>query len=401
MTSRTEALLIIPPLEFRKRQDRVRDVVAAQDLAGAIIWSRGGGSIDMAADVLYLTNHYSQQPYMGDVPGLWSGRSHAALIVPVGAPSVLCVDFDWWRRDLVVADDVRASTDVPQALATALHDLGLAQERLALVGANCMTASTYVRFYECAPKARLERDDSLVERLRAIKSPGEIAVIRRAADIGSQAVEHALSAAVEGATEAEAVASCAALLAREGAVLWDAPCASGPSSHVFSYARLPSYDAVRALSRGDLFHVDCYGAWGGYCFDVARTRIVGDELRDDQRTLLEATVVGVETICDAMRPGMTGGELHSLARAALASTRYARRLASQFAMPRLVGHGLGLQFEPPWLVAGSDDRIEAGMHVSVEVMLGSEGIGGAMHEEQGLVRDGGFEVISSARTRWW
>ena len=41
--------------------------------------------------------------------------------------------------------------------------------------------------------------------------------------------------------------------------------------------RLPSADAMRQFERGDLFHVDCYGSYGGYFFDFARSRCVGDD----------------------------------------------------------------------------------------------------------------------------
>lgn len=386
------------------RQEKVREIAELRGMAGAIIWSRGGGSIDMAADVLYLTNHYSQQPYIGDEAGIWSGRSHAALLLPVGGPSVLCVDLDWWRRDLVVADDVKSSTDLPLAVADAIRELHLSRSSLALVGMSSMSAAAYTRFRDALPKVVFERDDFLVEGLRIFKSSAERAVIRHAAAVGSRAVDAIVNGVVEGTTEGEAVAAGAGLLAEEGAVLWDAPCASGPFSHSFAHARLPSYDAVRRLVRGDLFHVDCYGAWGGYCFDIARSRVVGDEPRDDQLALIETAIAAVEAICNAVRPGVTGGMMHEVAREAFATSKNAMRVrasSDQLAIPRLVGHGVGLRFESPWLVDGSPDRIEAGMHLSVEVLVGNKTVGGAMYEEQGLVTDDGLEIISTARKRWW
>jgi hypothetical protein len=56
----------IPPEEFRERQRAARGAAAAAGFDAAVVWSRGGAFMDMSADVLYLANHYSQQPYMGD-----------------------------------------------------------------------------------------------------------------------------------------------------------------------------------------------------------------------------------------------------------------------------------------------------------------------------------------------
>ena len=77
---------VIPAEEFRARQERVRETAASQGLDAAVVYSRGGAFMDMSADVLYLTNHYSQQPYMGDDAGVGTARSHGVVIVPVDGP---------------------------------------------------------------------------------------------------------------------------------------------------------------------------------------------------------------------------------------------------------------------------------------------------------------------------
>ena len=73
---------VIQPDEFRARQDRVRARAAEQGFDGALVWSRGGAFMDMYADVLYLTGHYSQQPYMGDEAGIGTARSHGVCVLP-------------------------------------------------------------------------------------------------------------------------------------------------------------------------------------------------------------------------------------------------------------------------------------------------------------------------------
>jgi Xaa-Pro aminopeptidase len=394
----------IPPDEFRERQRRAREAAAAAGCDGVVVWSRGGAFMDMSADVLYLSNHYSQQPYMGDEAGIGSARSHGVVVLPVDGPTTVVVDIPWWRRDLVVADDVQPTIHVVEAAAEAVRAAGLGTARLALVGASYMTAAAWLGLRERLPDAELVRADTLVEHLRLVKSPNEQALIRRACELGNRTLEALVGAVVEGATEADAMAAGAHTLISGGGVLYDAACASGPWSHQYTHARLPSADVGRRFRRGDLFHVDCYGSYGGYFFDFARSRCVGDEPTADQRALLEAVIEGVETICAAIRPGMSGGDVYRVGADWMAASPVVASLPEE--EPEMegfpaVGHGLGLMWEGPWLMPGVEREIVPGMYLAVEMLLGHPSVGGAMFEHNGLVTSEGFEVLTTARSRWW
>jgi Xaa-Pro aminopeptidase len=394
----------IPPDEFRERQARARAAAAAAGCEAAIVYSRGGAFVDMHADVLYLTNHYSQQPYMGDEAGVGTARSHGAVILPVNGPATVVVDVPWWRRDLVVADEVRPSIQVTRNVADAVRKAGLERGRLAIVGASYMTAAAYLGLQEELPDAEFVRADRLVEDLRLIKSPAEQEIIRRACAIGNATLESLIDAVVEGATEAEAVGEASRTLISRGGVLYDAACASGPKAHLYTHARLPSADPNRRFQPGDLFHVDCYGAYGGYFFDFARSRVVGDEPTDAQRELLESVIEGVEVISAGIRPGMTAGDVYQVASGWMEASAFVSTIPVD--EPEMegfpaVGHGLGLMWEAPWLVQGDQTVIEKDMYLAVELLFGHPSIGGAMFEHNGLVTADGFEVLTNARARWW
>lgn len=394
----------IPSEEFRERQRRVRQAAAVAGFDGAVVWSRGGAFMDMSADVLYLSNHYSQQPYMGDEAGIGSARSHGVVVLPVDGPTTVVVDVPWWRRDLVVADEVRPTIHVVEAAAETVRSAGLAQGRLAVVGASYMTAAAWLGLAERLPDAQLVRADVLVEDLRVIKSPSEQALIRRACELGNRTLEALIGGVIEGATEADAVGAAAQTLISGGGVLYDAACASGPWSHQYTNARLPSADATRPFQRGDLFHVDCYGSYGGYFFDFARSRCVGDEPSEEQRALLEAVIEGVETICAAIKPGLTAGQVYQVGADWMAESSVVASIPQE--EPEMegfpaVGHGLGLMWEGPWLMPNVEREIEDGMYLAVEILLGHPSLGGAMFEHNGLVTADGFEVLTNARSRWW
>jgi Xaa-Pro aminopeptidase len=394
----------IEPTEFRARQDKVRAAAAEQGFDGAIVWSRGGAFMDMSADVLYLTNHYSQQPYMGDDAGIGSARSHGACLLPVNGPTYAVVDVPWWRRDLVVADEVMPSIHVTRTAAEAVRRAGLERGRLALVGASYMTAAAYLGLVEALPDATIVRADRLVEDIRIHKSPAEIEVIRRACVLGNRTLEALIDAVVEGATEADAVAAASETLISGGGVLYDAACASGPNAHQYTSARLPSADPIRRFVPGDMFHVDCYGSYGGYFFDFARSRVVGDDPTPAQRDLLEAVIECVETVCDAIRPGITAGDAYAVGDQWLQQSSLVASIPEE--EPEMegfpaVGHGLGMMWEAPWLMPDDPTPLVPGMYLAVEMLLGHRDIGGAMFEHNGLVTETGFEVLTTARARWW
>jgi Xaa-Pro aminopeptidase len=288
--------------------------------------------------------------------------------------------------------------------AAAVRDRGLAGARLALVGASFMTAAAYIGLREALPDAELVREDRLVELLRIHKSPGEIEVIRRACALGSRSMDAMMDAVVEGATEAEAVAEAMRVLYAGGGTMYDAACASGPNAHGYTHARLPSADPIRRLRAGDLFHVDYYGAYGGYYFDFARSRVVGDEPTEAQRALVDATIDSVLHVCAAVRPGMTAGELYDVGATWMAESDFVRSIPEE--EPEMegfpaFGHGIGLMWEGPWIMPGEPTPLEPGMYLGLEVLLGHPSIGGAMFEENGLVTEDGFEILTDARRRWW
>jgi Xaa-Pro aminopeptidase len=303
-----------------------------------------------------------------------------------------------------VADEVLPSIHVTRTAAEAARRAGLERGRIALVGASYMTAAAYLGLIEALPDATIVRADRLVEDVRIHKSPAEIEVIRHACALGNRTLEALIGAVVEGATEADAVAAASQTLIAGGGVLYDAACASGPNAHQYTSARLPSADPIRRLAPGDMFHVDCYGSYGGYFFDFARSRVVGDDPAPAQRDLLEAVIECVETVCGAIRPGITAGDAYAV------GDEWLRQSAVVASIPEeepemegfpAVGHGLGMMWEAPWLMPGDPTPLVPGMYLAVEMLLGHRDLGGAMFEHNGVVTETGFEVLTTARARWW
>jgi Xaa-Pro aminopeptidase len=324
-------------------------------------------------------------------------------VLPVAGPSILVIDVPWWRPDLAVADEVRTGNDVIAKAADAMRSAGLDRRRVGLVGASHMTAAAYLGFVEALPSVDLVRVDDLVERLRIYKSPAEVVAMRAAIGLGDEAVKAAMDAAVVGATEADCAAQAAAVVARAGGVLYDAACASGAQAHNFTWARMPS-SSLRPLERGDMFHMDCYGALAGYFWDFGRTRVAGDDPTDQQRDLVEASIEVVDAVCAAIRPGVTASQVYAVGERAMAESPVIAAIPVEAADTEgfpAVGHGIGLGWEAPWLTPADQTVLVPGMTIAVETLIGHRTLGGGFFEENGVVTETDFEVLTTARRRWW
>lgn len=388
----------IPRAEYQSRQSRLATQALDElGLDAVVVVSRGGGDTDMAMDVLWLTNHYSAYGAYPDTPFMGTARAHGIFIMAAGRPSVLISDVSWYRTDLVVADEVEWSMDISGATVKVLRRLGLERARIGLVGTSNMTAALYRHMMAELSSARWSVHDQLVEQMRLVKSPAEQAVMREAIRIGSAAVDAVMGAAVPGATEAEATLAGFEVMVPAGAMLYDQPTASGPLAHNYSWSRIPSWDACRRMEAGEWFHIDHFGTYEGYLWDLGRSRVVGDHMTGEQAELLDVGIELVDALARAIYPGVTAGEVHAAGVDYLRGTPF-RLKEDDFTHP--FGHGIGLSWEAPWICHGNEEVLVEGMFVAIEGFLGAQNIGGAMFEENGYIGPNGYENLSTCRRRY-
>ncbi len=397
----------IPTSEYEGRWRRVQEETAARGFGGVVIWSRGGGAVDAYADVYYLANHYTQFPLIADIEGCWSGRAHAAVVLPADGEPTLVVDQPDWRRDLVTVEDVRFSLDLPRAVAEAMRDRGMG-DRVGLVGGTALLAAPYRRLVEALPQGiELVPADDLVERLRVDKSPLELDLLRRSAAVGNEVVTAMIESALEpGRSEADAVAAGYAVAMSHGAALYDAAVASGPNSDYYAFGRLPSWTS-RTLEAGDFFHVDTYAAVDGYLYDFARCCVVGGSPSTEQQEVMQAVIDAVHAGVEATRPGVAAGDVYDAVHSVLVE-REMTGVADADALVSALdisfpahGHSYGLGWERPWLTPGERTPLAAGMCIGIEAMAGRGGVGSAKFEQDVIVTETGTELLTTMRTHFW
>ena len=387
--------------EYEDRWRRVHEDMCRCGHAAALVIGRGGGSYDRSGDVLYLANHYS--PASGhevDNP-LNTARSFSALLLEEGREPQLLIDDPEPRRDRLATGNVSGHNDPMSAAGRALAERTI-DGTIALVGADFLPLKYWRLVRSAAGNVAWTEDDTLIQRARRIKSPAEMDVFREAGEIATRSLDLLMTGLVGGMSEAEAVGEAIRELRRSGAVSQMIPVAHGP--HIRHWTSEPLTGASRDVPRpGDLVRgwLDSI-VYQGYWLDPGRTAVAGGRPTDEQRSLIENCVTIVDSLIEAIRPGVL---VHDVARLGDRLTARHHQGSSQMsAQWPLYGHGTGLYWEHPYIglkMCEAHERFEAGMVLGVEVFLDSEGTGTAAHEQNIIVHAGGNEVLTHSPDFWW
>lgn len=403
--------VFIPPAEFAERQRRARQMTAERGLDALVVWSRGGATGDFYGDIMYLANHVTPFPTQPDNIPTWAGRGHSVLILPVDGDAVLIVDSHDYRADLAAVTDVRIGLNIPALVASVLKELDLAAANLGLAGRDSVLLAHHQMIsVELGTAPKFTACDDILATLRLIKSDAELNLLRAAAGIGVEAMTAMVDAVHAGVTEADVAAEGWRAVVRRGGVPYDTAIASGPHSEHFQWARLPSWDHLRPLQRGDLIHIDLYGPMhAGYWVDMARTAIVGGAPSPDQEAVLDGAIELVETVISAVRPGVTFGDLWQVGDdwrnrngfPVLPGDGSGCLVGLDADFPAF-GHTVGLGLESALIQQGSQLIVQPNMVLSVETLLSRAGVGGANFEENIIVTAGGCERLTdSMPARSW
>ncbi len=268
----------------------------------------------------------------------------------------------------------------------------LTREGLTSVGfeAGHTTVATLGRWQAAASAVRFQATERIVERRRAVKDAGEIAIFRQAARrlsdvardlgrlVGTHRTERQIAAAIDDAVMGAGF---------EGPS-FPTIVASGPLS-AHPHAR----PTDRQPAAGDLVLLDFGGVLDGYCVDLTRMAVVGPP-GPEAAALYEGVAAAHQAAIQAIRPGVAAWTIDGAARQVLED----RGLGPAFVHG--TGHGLGLEIhEAPRIArveSDGTDTIEAGMVFTIEPGAYREHVGGVRLEDDVLVTPDGSEVLTDA-----
>lgn len=331
-----------------------------------------------------LVSHLANIRYLTGFTG------SAALLLIHAEATVLVTDF---RYAVQAPAEAGAAAAVEVDQKSVWDRLGRVLESLPIGILGIEAQSLTVRDAErvgALTKARVAPTSDQVERLRAVKSPEEVAAIRAAAELAQEALAEVLPAVRVGRSELEIGAALESALRRRGSEWHPFPTivASGPRS-ALPHAR----SSPRAVEGGEWLLIDFGAQVDGYCADLTRTLVVGGRADERQRAMYELVRSAQQRAVERLRPGMTGREGDALARDLIA----ARGFGDAFG--HSLGHGIGLEVhEAPRLAPTAEAPLPAHAVVTVEPGVYFPGWGGVRLEDDVHLGPDGPERLSDGRT---
>ncbi len=232
-----------------------------------------------------------------------------------------------------------------------------ASARLGVETAHTSTPPQAVKMLEDRG-VRLIDPDHLVERVRLVLSPAEIAVVEQAAQVTGAGVEGAVAEACNtGATDSSVAAAIAAELFEQA----DSVSAWGPLVVTGRRAGIPHSSSIRqGLSHGTTF-LEFSGAHHRYHAPVMRTLVAG-EPDGDARRLADLARTALAAVLDNAKPGVPCSRVAARASGALG------RLPDDVVFHQVFGYPVGLAHKPHWMdgvpfhiTANNDEPLQEGM----------------------------------------
>jgi Xaa-Pro aminopeptidase len=244
------------------------------------------------------------------------------------------------------------------------------------------------------PDAAIKDALFVLERMRALKTPDELAKLKIASEAVIESMQAVISKHGPGATKAELTEALRREETNRGLTFEYCLITAGTSLN-----RAPS-DQV--WGKGDILSLDSGGNYHGYIGDLCRMAIHGEPDAE-----LEDMLGDIEAIQRAsMKPikaGVMGSEIYASAEALLAKSKFHNNM-------HFLGHGMGLvSHEAPRLTTTGpvpyDDYdakrpLETGMVISVETTLAHPKRGFVKLEDTAVVTDTGCDIYGEGARGW-
>lgn len=358
---------------YARRRDRLRRLMVARGL-DALLVSR-------AANRFYLSGFELYDPQCNESAG--------RLVITADGGDWLATDSRYtdaaarlWDRERVFLYGGDTAGDLARLLRRCGARAGFEAQGVSHAFARKLAARTG-RF------PALEAADGLVERLRRIKEPEEVAAMERSFALNHRLLRHVEDGLARGhwrgREERELAWEIERFFRENGAegLAFASIVAAGPNG-ALPHA-IPG--ATRIPAEGPVL-VDVGCRVDGYCSDQTRTFWAGDAPDEEFSRTLALVREAQAGALAVMKPGLALADAYAAARAVFVRAGVEKHFTHG------LGHGVGLEtHEAPSLSPRASGVLEPGMTVTVEPGLYYPRWGGVRWEHTVLVTEDGVRVF--------
>lgn len=241
------------------------------------------------------------------------------------------------------------------------------------------TVTEYEKIRSCG--AEIKDATPAFKQAMAVKNAYELSCIRKACEIAEDAYLRTVEQIKEGDSEKDVAALLEYQMRKGGAdgIAFDTIVAFG------AHAAVPHHETGETrLAFGDEILIDFGCRVEGYCSDITRTVLFGDDGKHDGfKNAYQAVLDAHLKVLDKAESGMTAGQVDAIARDLLTERGYGRYFTHS------LGHGIGLNVhEFPFVTKNREDVLQDGMVFSDEPGVYVAGEFGIRIEDTVALQDG-------------
>jgi Xaa-Pro dipeptidase len=277
----------------------------------------------------------------------------------------------------------------------------------------------YQRFQKHFRFTNVRSADAQIRAIRAVKSPFELELMKRAGEIHRRVLEERVPGLLrEGMSEADLGAELFAVLLAEGHhgvarfSMFDTEIlvgliAFGEGSLYPTYIDGPGGNAglspavpllgsrERKLRKGDLVFIDIGCGVDGYHTDKTMTYAFGAPL-PEEAIRAHRQCVGIQNkVASLLKPGAIPSQIYQAALEGLDPGFLDNFMGFENRRAKFLGHGIGLHVdETPVIAEGFDEPLQEGMVFAIEPKKGIKGVGMVGLENTFLVTPQGGRCIT-------
>jgi Xaa-Pro aminopeptidase len=235
----------------------------------------------------------------------------------------------------------------------------------------------------------------ILSRMVQIKSPAELAIIRKAVDITAEAHQTAMRSIQPGMYEYQLDGIIQYIYRINGSPGVGFPCiiGSGPNSVVLHWM-----ENSRKMMDGDMVVVDIGAEYGLYWADITRTIPVNGTFSTRQKEIFEIVLKANEEAIKMVAPGVAFAEINKKVDEILSNGMVqAGLIMDEKDFRKYYYHGLGHHIGLINLPGGEIDSLKPGMVITIEpgIYIREEALGIRI-EDDVLVTEAGYEVLSKS-----
>ncbi len=279
---------------------------------------------------------------------------------------------------------VRGTLPAAESVVRTVQQLGLDAGSIG-VELPFLPADAYLALQHGFPGARFADATPVLEELRAVKTPQELAHLRTVYDRLAEAIQAAFAVGTPGITTAEIAHGVEREIARRDMAFVYALVCAGPGT-----LRAPS---SARWERGHILHIDAGAEVGDYLGDICRMGCIGEPSRL-ARDLHSACIEVQTRVRRMVRAGLPCRDLLVEGERAVKEHRYS-------SCGTFVAHGIGMvSHEQPRISDTNARPLEAGMVLSIETEFIHPEVGHVKIEDAVAVTETGCEGLGDLGRDW-